>query len=160
MRGRPKKNLNLSSASIEPGEFELPRFSSVLNQIGGDASKWSLKKEWIVFHKTYYNTSKARPKQARACYYFYRLHVAGSLTIPGQGENSKRALHFVDTTLRPGNQQNITVDTNESSINAVTYTPTPTKEGFSLNIQHSGDNKKIQVLCSSPNVPNDLLSHP
>ena len=74
-RGRPKKNLNLSSASIEPGEFELPRFSSVLNQIGGDASKWSLKKEWIVFHKTYYNTSKARPKQARACYDFYRLPV-------------------------------------------------------------------------------------
>ena len=63
-RGRPKKNLNLSSASIEPGEFELPRFSSVLNQISGDASKWSLKKEWIVFHKTYYNTSKARLEHA------------------------------------------------------------------------------------------------
>ena len=43
-RGRPKKNLNLSSASIEPGEFELPRFSSVLNQIGGDAQNGHLKR--------------------------------------------------------------------------------------------------------------------
>ena len=84
--------------------------------------------------------------------------IESSLTFPGQGENSKRALHFVDTTLRPGNQQNITVDTDESNINAVTYTPTPTKEGFSLNIQHSGDNKKIQVLCSSPNAGTSVPS--
>ena len=45
-QGRPKKNLRISP------------FSNVLNEIGGEPSKWSLKNDWIAFSKLYFNTFK------------------------------------------------------------------------------------------------------
>ena len=73
--GRRKKILNLKCSNIVPTEFDSARFASVLLKLGGDPSKWSLRKEWILFHQTYFSTSSSRSKQARSCYDFYRRHL-------------------------------------------------------------------------------------
>ena len=73
--GRRKKILNLKCSNIVPTEFDSARFASVLLKLGGDPSKWSLRKEWILFHQTYFSTSSSRLKQARSCYDFYRRHL-------------------------------------------------------------------------------------
>ena len=83
--GRHKNNLNLSVSSVLLSEFELRRFAYIIKQIGGDASKWSLKKEWIVFYKMYFNTSSAKPKYVRACYDFF---ADFSQSTTGEGENT------------------------------------------------------------------------
>ena len=69
--GRPNKKINSSAASIE---FELHPFANTLQRIGGNACKWSLNKEWLVFYKIYFNTSYAKCKHARASYGFFKKH--------------------------------------------------------------------------------------
>ena len=64
-QGRPKKNLKiLLDLQVQP-------FSNVLNEIGGDPSKWSLRNEWIAFSKLYFNTSYPRSKHAKASRDFF-----------------------------------------------------------------------------------------
>ena len=78
--GRRRKNVNKCGSYMLSTEFNLIRFKSVLKQLGGDPLNWSVKKGWIVFHKTYFNTSSSKIKHARSCYDFYRRHIKrGSL---------------------------------------------------------------------------------
>ena len=58
-----------------PTEFDGARFESVLLELSGDPSKWSLRKEWILFHKTYVITSSSKLKHARSYYDFHRRHL-------------------------------------------------------------------------------------
>ena len=98
-RGRPPKNLNVSASSIVSTDFDIPRFAFVLKQLGGNVSKWSLKNEWILFHKTYFNTSSTKLKHARSCYDFYRRHTNEAFWKYSGDVNSyeitKQALKFV-----------------------------------------------------------------
>ena len=67
--GRPKK-----SVSIPKVVFHIKEFADTLKKIGGNATNWSCTKEWLVFYKTYFNTSHAKLKHARAFYNFYKKH--------------------------------------------------------------------------------------
>ena len=64
-QGRPKKNLRISL------DLQFQPFSNVLNEISGEPSKWSLKNEWGVFSKLYFNTAYPRSKHAKASRDFF-----------------------------------------------------------------------------------------
>ena len=85
--GRPRKiqqNLiNQTSLSSHKPTFEISYFRSVLAEVGeSDPSKWSLKKEWVDFHKKYFKVSCAKLTHARACYGFFRRHKPELTNFP------------------------------------------------------------------------------
>ena len=67
--GRPKKSL--LKAAIH---FDLALFVDTLVEIGGDASRWSVKGEWVEFLKLYFDSAHIRTRHARASYDYFRKH--------------------------------------------------------------------------------------
>ena len=58
--GRRRKILNLKGCNIVPTEVDSVRFESVLLELGGDPSKWSLKMSGYFFIKRIF----ARPARS------------------------------------------------------------------------------------------------
>ena len=84
-QGRPKKNLRISL------DLQVRTFSNVLNEIGGEPWKWSLKNEWVAFSKLYFNTSYTRSKHAKASRDFFfkdKDKLLGSSCTPTLSEGT------------------------------------------------------------------------
>ena len=63
--GRKKKTQNFkTSPSHSSSRFDQHKFCSLLKQVGGNPSNWSLKKEWGIFYRMYFNTSWADTRYA------------------------------------------------------------------------------------------------
>ena len=74
--GRPRKIKDFFSRNLK--DFEPERFKLVIDQLGGNAVEWSLKREWVLFFKTYFGSSTATVKQARSCYDYFRRNIEGT----------------------------------------------------------------------------------
>ena len=62
--GRRKKTyLNLINQTVvSKPRFDFSRFQSVLGEVSldePDPTKWAVKKEWVAFHKIYFNVASA-----------------------------------------------------------------------------------------------------
>ena len=97
--GRPRKIKDFFSRNLK--DFEPERFKLVIYQLGGNAVEWSLKREWVLFFKTYFGSSTATVKQARSCYDYFRRNIevtgdARFLTTdpPTETEIKKEAIFF------------------------------------------------------------------
>ena len=67
-RGRPPGSLKRTSP------FNIDRFRSILTQIGGNPSAWSLKVQWRDFYKLYFKTTRIRNENVKIAYSFFRAH--------------------------------------------------------------------------------------
>ena len=65
IRGRPVKAKYLTRSKTN---FDIDRFRNILARVGGDPNTWSLKDEWQLFSKSYFETSYVREKQFRSAY--------------------------------------------------------------------------------------------
>ena len=54
--------------------MDLALFVDTLVEIGGDATKWSVKGEWVEFSKLYFDSAYIRTRHARASYDYLRKH--------------------------------------------------------------------------------------
>ena len=72
--GHRKKTQNFKTSSHLSSRFDQHKFFSLLKQVGGNPSNWSLKKEWGIFYRMYFNTSWADTRHARICHDFFRRH--------------------------------------------------------------------------------------